>query len=300
MVSEAPPLRAELLAAGLLVETGVNGLYARSGDFERIVDGLAGMVTRAAAADRPAVLRFPPVFPRAAFERTDYIRSFPDLTGGITTFVGGDRDHARLLGLVEDGADWAAALTPSELMLCSATCHPLYPTLAGRLPAGGRLIDLHGWCFRHEPSLDPARMQAFRQHELVFVGEPELAVAHRDRWVERAQNLCSELGLAVEAEVANDPFFGRAGRVLAVAQRDEALKIELTIPVANEAPTAVVSSNCHREHFGEAFGISTADGDVAHSACVGFGVERMTLALLASHGLDPDAWSAPVRAVLWP
>jgi hypothetical protein len=56
-----------------------------------------------------------------------------------------------------------------------------------------------------------------------------------------------------------------------------------------------MSSNCHRDHFAVPFGIETADGAVAHSACVGFGIERVALALLRRHGLDPARWPAPVR-----
>ena len=82
-------------------------------------------------------------------------------------------------------------------------------------------------------------------------------------------------------------------------QREQALKYELVVPIASqERPTAIASSNCHLDHFGAAFGIRTADGQVAHSACIGFGLERVTLALLKTHGLDPDKWSAEVRGQL--
>ena len=41
----------------------------------------------------------------------------------------------------------------------------------------------------HEPSLDPARMQAFRQREVVYAGVEVGAVAHRDLWADRAAAL---------------------------------------------------------------------------------------------------------------
>ena len=120
-------------------------------------------------------------------------------------------------------------------------------------------------------------------------------------WLERSADLLSSLGLPVETVVANDPFFGRAGRMLASNQRSEALKFEVVCPIqAGEPPTAVASSNYHVDHFGAAFAIESADGEVAHSACVGFGSERVTLALLATHGLEPARWSARVRDLLWP
>jgi hypothetical protein len=74
-------------------------------------------------------------------------------------------------------------------------------------------------------------------------------------------------------------------------QREQNLKYELVVPITSEEkPTAITSSNCHLDHFGLAFDIRTADGAVAHSACVGFGLERIALALFRTHGMDPDAW----------
>jgi hypothetical protein len=52
------------------------------------------------------------------------------------------------------------------------------------------------------------------------------------------------------------------------------------------------------DHFGVAFGIRTADGAVAHSACVGFGLERIALALFKKHGLALSAWPASVKNAL--
>jgi seryl-tRNA synthetase len=259
------------------------------------------VITDAGAHHHATVVRFPPVLPRWVFERTDYLRSFPDLVGSVHTFRGDDRDHAALLGLLDSGRDWSTALSPADVVLCSAACHPLYSTCTGRLPAGGRVFDVSGYCFRHEPSLDPARMQAFRQREFVYLGDPAGAEAHRDDWVARGLDLLRGLGLDVEAVVANDPFFGRLGRMLVANQRDEVLKYELVTNIASDdEPTAITSANCHRDHFGAPFAIETADGAVAHTACVGFGMERITLALLRTHGLEPDGWPTDVKDRLWP
>jgi seryl-tRNA synthetase len=171
----------------------------------------------------------------------------------------------------------------------------------GVLPDGGRLFDVLGFCFRHEPSPDPARMQLFRQHEQVLLGSPDQVVAFRDRWIERGLALFGDLRLPVRSEEANDPFFGRAGRILAMNQREDALKFELVVPICSEEkPTAIASCNYHKDHLGVPFGITLADGSPAHSACVGFGLERITLALFKTHGLDPADWPDAVRQRLWP
>lgn len=293
--------RNELLAAGLLVDGGVDGLYGRSLRYESITEALVALASRIGAVDGGVNLHFPPVIPRALLERTDYLRSFPDLTGSVHTFKGDDRLHAELLADLEEGRDWTRVLVPAEVVLRPTACHPLYPLCTGSLPAGGRRFEVLAWCFRHEPSLDPARMQSFRMHEFVYVGEPDEAERHRDVWVERWTDAARGLGLEIDVVVANDPFFGRVGKVLATGQRDEALKLELMTPIYSaDAPTAIGSANCHRDHFGATFDITTADGEVAHSACFGVGVDRMALALLRRHGFDPDSWPSAVRSQLWP
>ena len=82
-------------------------------------------------------------------------------------------------------------------------------------------------------------------------------------------------------------------------QREQNLKYELVVPITSEEePTAITSCNYHLDHFGAAFGIRTSDGAVAHTACIGFGLERVALALFRTHGLDPDRWPTEVRSVL--
>ncbi|WP_328859041.1 amino acid--[acyl-carrier-protein] ligase [Williamsia herbipolensis] len=295
--------RDDLIDAGLLVPSGIDGLYGRGAMFEDVIDAIDEVVVaagRAAHADAPRRLRFPPVFPRESFEKTDYIASFPNLTGAISTFTGDNRAHRALLADRESGVDWDHHLASAGTMLVSAACHPSYSTLTGTLPDGGVLMDVYGYCFRHEPAVDPARMQAFRMHEFVIVGSPQQAENHRDSWVPRGLAVLDQLGLAARDVPANDPFFGRAGKMLAANQLDENLKTELVVSLYGDLDdgTAVVSCNCHRDHFGETFTIATADGGVAHSACVGFGMERIALAMFATHGLDVSAWPAQQRGLI--
>lgn len=292
--------RLELLEAGLLIGTSVPGVYGRSGTFERIVAGLEALLGEMAAPLGATTLRFPPVYPRADFERTDYIASFPDLSGVISSFERGDREHAALLGARAEGHAWDDYLDPTDVVLTPAICHPLYATLEGVLPAGGGVYDLSGFGFRHEPSLDPMRMQSFRMREFVFVGTPDDAQVYRDTWLDVAVETLAALRLPVSAVPANDPFFGRAGKMLVSAQLRENLKVEIVVPLYGDLSegTAIASANCQRDHLTAAFGIRTADGETAHGACVAFGIERTVLALLRVHGLDVDGWPADVRTRL--
>jgi seryl-tRNA synthetase len=289
----------ELTRAGLLIPSGVKGVYGRSGTFEHVINQFEAYVTRMGAHLEPEVMRFPPVFNREHYARINHIHNFPDLMGSVHSFLGGDLEHTELVRKFEGGEDWSRDLDASEVMMIPAACYPLYPTATGTLPPQGRIVDLKCFVFRHEPSDDPARMQIFRQREYVRLGSADEALAHRDAWLERGAEMLRSVGLAVEAVVANDPFFGRGGRMMKATQREQTLKFELVVPICSEEkPTAITSCNYHLDYFGQAFDIRTADGQPAHSACIGFGLERIALALFKTHGLRIDAWPASVRGVL--
>ena len=291
-----------LFESGLLIETGVDGLYGRGGRFEDVIAAFERLIDRYGAADGAEAIRFPPGMNRAYFEKSGYMKSFPQLAGTVHSFCGNELDHVSLLKCMDAEEDWTAEQKATDIVLTPAACYPLYPTIAkrGNLPEKGGLYDLQSYCFRHEPSNDPARQQLFRMREYVCMGSQEHVTDFRQTWMDRGQQIMAEVGLPVEIDVANDPFFGRAGKMLANNQRDQNLKFELLIPITSTSnPTACMSFNYHQDAFGAKWGLNLADGSVAHTACVGFGLERIALALFHHHGLDVDQWPQSVRAALW-
>ena len=292
---------AELVEAGLLIPTGVPGINGRSAAFEWIVEGIVRAVAHRSAADSAELVRFPPVVTRPNFVKSGHLRTFPHLSGSVHSFVGNDRAHLELLRKVEAGERWTDDLEPTQVVLTPAACYPIYPMSAGTIPDAGKLFDIQSYCFRHEPSNDPMRMQMFRQQEHVRLGTPTQVKQWRDVWFERSQELLTDLGVPFVAEVANDPFFGRTGKLMAASQRELALKFEMNVAIMSpDYPTACVSLNAHEDHFGHEFGIHLPDGSHASTSCIGFGLERLTLGMLRVHGLDPTVWPAPIRAVLEP
>jgi seryl-tRNA synthetase len=177
----------------------------------------------------------------------------------------------------------------------------VYPTCSGTVPSQGRLVSITNWVFRHEPSPEPTRLQSFRMREFVRIGTADQVVEWRDSWLQKGISILRSLGLPAQSDVASDPFFGRGGKVLGRSQREQRLKFEVLVPVISlENPTAVCSFNFHQEHFGGTFDIRTEDGNVANTACLGFGLERVTMALLKEHGFDPGKWPSAVQSQLWP
>ena len=167
----------ELVSAGLLIRTGAKGVYGLSGRFEDVVERFERYVTRMGAHARPEVVRFPPLLGRRDYLKTDHFETFPNLMGSVHSFQGDDKDLAELARKKAAGEDWSRDLAATEVMMTPAACYPLYPTISGWLPEGGRTVDLRAFVFRHEPSDDPARMLIFRQREYVRLGSQRLSRA---------------------------------------------------------------------------------------------------------------------------
>ena len=289
------------LKAQLFFETGVDGVYARTGLYEGVVEALTALIT----AHRPKgaeVMRFPPVMSRAQIERHGYLKSFPNLLGGVSCLCGDERHIRGVVNrFMEGGEPWTDALEAADLVLAPAACYPVYPIAAARgpVPADGYMFDVAADCFRREPSTDIDRFQSFRMREYVRVGTEAQIQAFRNEWIERAKGLADLLGLSYTIDLASDPFFGRGGQIVAASQLEQALKFELLIPVhSTEKPTACMSFNYHQDHFGLTWDLNTESGEPAHTGCVAFGLDRLAVAMFATHGTDTAAWPAGVKEAL--
>jgi len=298
--SSNPPDPLAHVAEALFRPMGADGVYARTALYEDIIDRIGAFITRL-RDPKAEVMRFPPVMSRSQLEKSGYLKSFPNLLGCVCALHGTESEIRSAADRHEAGGRWTDSLSPADLVLSPAACYPLYPIVAtrGRLASGGLQFDIAADCFRHEPSRSLDRLQSFRMREFVRIGTAEDVTGFRENWLAKAPEIAGALGLPYVLEVASDPFFGRVGQVMAVSQRQQALKFELLTPYFEGAkPTACMSFNYHREHFGHTWNIRT-DGDVeAHTGCVAFGIDRIAVALFAIHGISPVKWPAPVRQAL--
>jgi seryl-tRNA synthetase len=282
----------------LLPNPEVQGVYGRGECFERVLTALDSAITSLDADARPIVLRFPPVMARRTIEQCGYLHTFPHLLGSVYAFDGDSRSYAGLVDSSDAGRDWSPFQQMTDVVLTPAACYAVYPHFSGTLQEGGLTIDVESWCFRQEPSNAPERMRSFRMREFVRLGSAETVRAWREAWIERAQRFLHALGLEPSLAPASDPFFGDAAAFLRSSQQEQKLKFELSVDVGAATRVACISCNYHLDHFGSLFGICMGPGRAAHSACVGFGLERLTLALLFVHGASPVDWPASVRDVL--
>ena len=299
-IKAASPDQAEFLAAligrGLLLGSGGYRACTATAPRSRTCAAARGasQLGRGLPGSRVPALPAAAAPPPARAQRL--LTSFPHLAGSVFAFAGDEHQAAQQAEQAARHEDWSEFQQMTELMLMPAACYPVYPAIAarGRLPEGGAFVDAGGaWVFRHEPSHDPARRQMFHMHELVRIGEPDAVLAWRDEWAQRGLELLRSLGLDAQLD-NNDVLRTRrpdAGRQPAGKPAGK-LMVQIAGPSRPRWPrsTTIVTTS------GAAYGIELAGGGTAHTACLGFGQERVVVALLRTHGLDPEAWpeqSAP-------
>jgi len=183
--------RSQLLASGLLVRWRRRPVRVRSGTFEKVVAG-STISSPAAGADQRAPFSTSQLsFREPVLERSGYPRLVSRPAGlGQRFFEGGDDMHVELLERLAGGKELdGAAHAVRRGAVLRGMPTPVYPLCSGRLPAGGRrLRGLRAMLPSRKPSLDPARMQAFRFARISCTWvTPTGAVAPRDLWLERSR-----------------------------------------------------------------------------------------------------------------
>jgi len=159
--SEAEIFYNDLVKHRLIIPAGVLGAFGRGAEFERVLEAFNALVLRISAGDGAEVCTFPPVIDRRILERVDYMDTFPDLCGAVYSFFGKDREARALSACIHAGKPWDDALKMTQVTLNPAACYPLYPTMTGMQPAGGRLVTMLNWVFRHEPSPEATMRAVF-------------------------------------------------------------------------------------------------------------------------------------------
>jgi hypothetical protein len=300
----------ELVRRGWAVELG-RGRVSLRGPALAVVRAIDEDTERLARRMGAVPEAHPGLAPVALLARCGAFASLPhtvSLVAHLTEDYDAVEGYRRRSG--EAGGAWVQpppdAVAPFDACLLPALCYAVYAAREGTtVPPEGAAVTCVGRCARFESRnlAGIERLWEFGMREIVFLGGPEDCEAGRRRGLEAVLDQLDRWDLDGVVESANDPFFGsdRGGR--AHWQRAGDRKLELRLPVGlcgdgGDEPrrVACASFNLHERFFGAAFGLATADGDVASSACIGWGLERWMLACFAQHGFDPAAWPSWLAA----
>src|ERR1700724_152820 len=104
------------VAAALFHSLGVDGVYARTGLYEGMIERVTAWISRQ-SDPRAEVLRFPPVMSRSDLEKSGYLKSFPNLLGCVCALHGSEGASRSAADSHYTGGDWTKGLTAADLVL---------------------------------------------------------------------------------------------------------------------------------------------------------------------------------------
>jgi seryl-tRNA synthetase len=290
-----------LVADGVVHEIGP-GQVALGHPALLALDALDGMLREIIADEFGArEYRYPTLLPVTALHRSGYLSSFPQHLM-FAARLDGDADTYRAFAREAAAGDPIGGQVlhrcgPVDRCLPPTMCYHTFDQFAGTTLPENTVVTARGGSFRHEARYHRTleRLADFTIRETVFLGTAEFVRDARDRFRTRAIDLVEQLDLSGRCEVANDPFFAGAATAAQVSsQRLLELKHELCLNIGAGDSISVGSFNLHETHFGDAFGITGPAGQAVHSSCVGFGLERLTYAVLCQYGWDISDWPPPL------
>lgn len=287
----------ELLRRREVVQEGP-GYFVVGPLLTKVIGSFERRLVAVAADMAAAAYRFPTLIAPEYLEKVQYFRNFPH-TLSFATHLRENLPAVQAFSAaasVEDGRLCVDhdVFAPSPAALSPTVCHHLYLALAGcRLPGSGMTATATGNCFRYESKnmVSLERVWNFTMREIIFVGDAEYVRTRLDEARERIRPLLAQLQLTHQVITANDPFFIGTFRNQAAFQAAFELKFEIRahLPYKNDS-IAIGSYNRHADFFGRTLNITTADGQPAHTGCIGIGFERLAHAFVSQHGLDPARW----------
>lgn len=279
------------LAASPDVQLLGDGLVGLRGDLLALFRFFEERFRRMAADFGAEENHYPVMVPSEVLAEVGYFGHFPQHVTFCSHLPG---DLPVLQAVARDAKESAAAprvapsLAEPRHVLTPAVCLPCYRQHRGAVLPGLRTLTMQNHVFRYEgTNFRPLqRGWDFTVRDIVFFGTYDELSSLRNEVMDRAIALCAELGLQATIELANDPFFLDTSRDKAVYQRMGEVKYELLFPLPRGGALAASSFNLHRDFYTSVYGTRLANGNLAESACMGFGLERWVYAFLVQKGVE--------------
>ena len=296
----------ELVRRGWVVP-GAAGTHIYAGGMSELYHALDAEFRRRALALGVQECKFPSLIDTGTLLQAGYFDSFAHHANLVCHLP----EHADAVRKFRDAVGSArpdqSGVELTHLLQCDCSASPTVCYHFYRLNEGCTLYNpVRGAtalspCYRFEGDATSGlhRLREFNMREIIFIGDPEAIAERRETLLDCMKGLLDQCGLAARMQTASDPFF--------VDDSDRKRLFQMSFDLKHEAQAhlpghdewlAIGSINLHLDHFGRLFGIKTADGRVAHSCCLGFGLDRWCLAIFEQHGLSEHAWPAGLQTIV--
>ncbi len=305
---------------GQLVKRGwlkpsAGGTHQYSGLFLEMFQALDLQFRREAYRLEAEEHKFPALLPLPVLAASGYLASFPhhanfvchlpEQAEAIEDFRARLKAKASAAGAAVDACcvTGGGSVDPEGTALAPTVCYHFFQRHAGLVLAPGQLLaaTAQGSCFRFEGRAmrELHRLREFNMREIMVLGAPGAVQSWRTLLLEAQRRVLERCQLRATVRTASDPFFIDDYDKKRIFQLSFDLKYEVQAWLPNTDETLAIGSvNQHQDYFGVAFNIRLSTGQPAHSACLGFGLDRWCLAVFAQHGLDPDQWPPTLQSVL--
>ncbi len=158
------------------------------------------------------------------------------------------------------------------------------------------IIGAEGKCFRYESKSMHSfeRLRDFSMREIIVLGTERMVDEFIKMITVKCEDFFKEIGMNYYLAIANDPFFTKEFSTQSMFQRNFSLKVEINARINGKSNRIAIGSiNNHRDYLGKGFNIMN-HGNVIHSGCAAFGIERCFFAFLEQFGLEMRNWPSIV------
>ncbi|KGE19746.1 hypothetical protein [Paenibacillus wynnii] len=277
--------------SGLVADYG-NGIYALKQEAVQVLAFLDRVFMGWALELGAEEMSFPALLPVSVLEKTGYLRMSPQYTV-MCCQPSEDMDELMKLHRAVQRGQTLPHLKDPDYALSPSACFHCYMDLEDKELDKPSVYTFRQQVARSEGRLNwggYGRMRNYQVREIVFVGDGDFVLNSRNRIMKKAEQLASQLGLSGRLSVTFDPFIIPSLQKYKKIQLEEQSKYELQLDTAPHQSLAVASFNLHGSAFIDPFRIRVRQCEQPFTGCVGFGLERWVLALLAQFGCNLREW----------
>lgn len=152
-------------------------------------------------------------------------------------------------------------------------------------------------CNRYESSNNNKfeRLLEFYLREVIFLGSNNYIAKTRKQTLDLTKKLSNRWNIAGKIVSSNDPFFTNDYKSKSFFQLKLNLKYEFKcdLPFLNRK-VSIMSSNVHGDTFSKNFKIKCKNKYI-QTGCLGFGLERFAMVIIAQHGTDKKKWPRKLK-----